>query len=350
MKFSYQSLQNAIADVLKQKGIHEDDAKWVAYCLVETESRGVYSHGVHLIGTYMKGLKHKVTNPDAKIEIVSDSPCAVRIDGHSGMGQCVMRDVTDLLIERARQYGCAAASVTHTAHFGAGLIYARRAIDAGMIVTLHCNAPSMLAPFGAKKPYFGTNPITYGMPAGKLPPFLLDMASSMGAANKLLVFKSEGKPAPAGWGIDRDGNPSTDPEEIFYHGALSPFGGVKGSGLAGWVGMLSTLPCGAAYAPGEVKERNDVGEVPNFGVYMQLTDVSKFMPIDEFRERADEYLGGWLALPPAKEGGRVLYPGYLEEERANTAKQNGIELLESTEADLRRACTSVGLNLDDYLD
>lgn len=349
MLFSYSALLRAVSDVFRGNGLHEDDAQWAAQCLVDTEARGVFSHGVHLIGEYTNGLKNRTTNPDAKLKIVADAPCAVRIDGQSGMGQCVMRDVTDLLIARAKVYGCATATVTNVNHFGAGLVYAKRAMDAGMIVSLYCNTPTLLAPFGAKQSFFGTNPITYGVPSGEMPPFLLDMASSIGAANKLFVFMKEGVDAPAGWGIDRNGNPTTDPEEIIMHGSLCPFGGIKGSGLAGWAGLVSAVPCGAEFMPGKVKVAKQPGDQANFGVFMQVTDVSKFMPLDEFCARSDAYLRQWRSLPAAKEGGEVYYPGYLEVQRQTAARENGINLLESTAEDLRAACAAVGLRLEDYL-
>ncbi len=339
MRIGYQELEDLIYEIMHKAGLTEQDAHNMANILVRTEAKGVYSHGAQLIEGYVKNVESGMFNVHPNIQVKDLAPGLAIVDGDKAIGYTGATRVVEIGIEKARQVGCATVCGVNMNHFGAGLAYAEMAVENNMILILYCNALAMVAPFASREKYFGTNPYTFGAPCGKLHPYILDMATTMGAGNKLIALRREGiNEAPAGWGIDRNGQPTTDIAEIMDHGSMVPFGGIKGSGLAGLVGIMSGVLSGSEYY------RDDVGFNQSFT--MQLIDVQKFMPLEEFTKRMDTYCGDILNLKPAQEGGHVYYPGYLEGERRKKALVEGIELSNSTVIAVRHAAEYVGIPLN----
>ncbi len=345
MLIGYQTLEQGIARIFEAAGQSSEDAAWTAAALVRTSAKGVFSHGVHLVNNYVQRFRKFNVNFQAKMKLVADWPSSARIDGDNGVGQVIMRDATKLAIEKAKQTGSAVVTGTHMHHYGAGLVYADMAVAEGMMFTLYANSKAQVAPFGAKKPFYGTNPVTWGIPCGKYAPYILDMACSVGAGNKLAVWMHEEKQAPEGWGIDGDGQPTTDPRTILFDGALLPFGGVKGSGLAG---MANFMAGNASGAENDLYKLYDP-EVNNYGMIMQVVDISKLMDMDEYNARVERQIGELLSLPPVDPARPVLYAGYLEQQRLEKALAEGIEVRDSILDEIREAGRTVGVDADEAL-
>ena len=344
MRIDYRKLTDCVAEVFTAAGMRPEDASWTAECLVKTSAKGVYSHGVHLITGYVNRLTSGMVNVDGSMSVVRETAGTARIDGNNGVGQAVMRDAMKLAIAKAKETGSAVVTGTNIQHYGAGLVYADMAVEAGCIVSLYANAKAQVTPFGSKKPFYGTNPMTWGVPAGKYPAYILDMACSVGAWNKLSVMHNEGRPAPDGWGVDRNGDPTNDPYEIMYSGALLPFGGVKGSGLAGVANFFSGIASGAA------KDVYDlyVTGINNYGMIIQLFDIEALMSMEEFSERIEFQIGELLSLEPADESRPVVYPGYLEAKRLEKALAEGVDVADSIAEEIIAAGDKVGIDVRHY--
>ena len=157
----------------------------------------------------------------------------------------------------------------------------------------------------------GTNPLSVAVPTRKAPPFVIDMATSEGARKKVRQALSQGVPLPAGWALDKDGNPTTDPKAAL-EGVMLPFGGMKGSAITLLLDILSGVLSGAKFG-GQVLSvlTNQQGESGN-GNFMLVLKVASFMPVEEFKGRMDEELARLRALRPARGVKEVIYPGFKE--------------------------------------
>ncbi len=340
MKIPYETLQGALTKMFAASGLSERDAAITSECLVRTSGKGVYSHGVHLVKNYIARVGDHGVAPEAKMTIVSESPSSVRILGNNGMGQVHMTDITNMAIAKAKETGACVITGTGIRHYGAGLVFADMCVAENMMVELYANSITEVAPFGSKERYYGTNPVTWGVPAGKYHPYILDMACSVGAGNKVMLMLREGKPVPEGWGIDKDGKPTTDAAAIRGGGAMLPFGGIKGSGLAGVAQFFAGVASGAA------KDVRDVFHTSwdNCGFLLQVIDISKFMDIEEYNERIEYQIEALMNLEPVDPARPVIYPGYLEGERLAKAKEEGIEVEGAIYDELSEAAESVGLD------
>ncbi len=343
MLIAYQECVDYIADIFKAAGVDEKSALMQAELFVNTEAKGVWSHGIGLVSKYTQRFKDKTVNlnPDIKIEDTGSS--TAKVDGDQGLGVVVMDKAVEVAIKKARDTGISCLTATNLQHYAAGLYYATRPVLEGMIMTLTANSPASIAPFGGRKKYFGTNPYTFAAPMGKKPFYCLDMASSVVAGNKLESYEKAGVKVPVGMGLDRDGKPCEDPGEILHHGTLLPFGGAKGSGIAGMVNILSGILSGAAYEDDVISLCRDLSKPTNYGCCIQLINIAHFMDLKTYSERAEKWADAILNNPPAKDFQSVVYPGYLEDKRFKKSLKDGIEMNNSSLKSLRDACDIVSM-------
>jgi LDH2 family malate/lactate/ureidoglycolate dehydrogenase len=202
-----------------------------------------------------------------------------------------------------------------------------------------------MAPFGGAKKLFGTNPFTFGAPAGKFPPYILDMATTMVAGNKIEYYMRANKPVPAGYGLDRHGAECIDPVEIMKYGSLMPFGGVKGSGIAGMANILGGILSGGGFAEEVISLCRDVRMPANYGCHINLIHVDSVMDSTRYAERMEQWIEKILGAPPAKGFERVVYPGFIEEEKFQRAQCEGVEIAENIQRQLVEAGGLVGLDM-----
>ncbi len=238
------ALQDLCSRLLEGVGVNLSDANFTATALVASNLRGVDSHGVALLRYYLEQLEAGDMEPRAEPELLHQSGCTALVDGHNAIGQLVARFATEQAISLAMEHGCGIVSARHSNHFGAAAFWVQRINAAGLIGIAFCNASPVVAPWQGKEGRLGTNPICFGVPGAS--PFLLDMATTTVAANKIFNAHTRGETAiPSGWALTSDGLPTTSVEEA-YRGLLNPLGGYKGSGLAVMVEMLCGVLSGGA--------------------------------------------------------------------------------------------------------
>ena len=344
MRASIKQWENAVKTIFTTAGIREDCSEAVAYAVTMAEARGVYSHGIGLIDSYMNELKIKAFNPDPTTKIIKERAATALIDGDKAIGHFTALQAMDIAMKKAEACGTASVAVRNCNHYGAGLQYVLKACQAGKIAWMYCNTDPCMAPWGGTKKYIGTNPYTFGTPAGKYAPFILDMATTAAAYNKILHFKADGKPVPAGWGVDSKGRPTTDPDAIISGGSMLPFGGIKGYGIATMIDIMGGVLTGEHYGY-DVHCRAWAEDDPaNIGYVICVMDIAAYMDLDEYNARMEDYFDMLHACPKAEGVDAIYYAGEMEGQRYEKALKEGIDLEDMSLKNYIYACEQVGLD------
>jgi LDH2 family malate/lactate/ureidoglycolate dehydrogenase len=252
-------------------------------------------------------------------------PWTVRLDAGNGLGHVAAYHAMKLAIEAANKMGVGAAVVRRSNHFGAASCYSMLALPNDCIGVMTSNASAVAAPFGALEPFLGTNPLSVAIPTEKYPPFVIDMATSEGARKKVRQAMAQGVLLPAGWALDREGNPTTDPKAAL-EGVMLPFGGMKGSAITLLLDILSGVLSGAEFGGRVLSVLTNQQRESGNGNFMLVLKVASFMPVEEFKSRMDEELERLRALQPAKGIKEVIYPGYKEHFTEISRREQGIPL------------------------
>jgi ureidoglycolate dehydrogenase (NAD+) len=307
--------------LLEASGLATAAAETVAVSLVHANRRGVDSHGVARLIVYSERLRAGHMNGDPAPAVEREDGAVALVDGDRGPGQVAGVFATDLSIELARRHGAGVVAVHRSSHYGAAGYYAIRAAEAGMVGLSTTNSEPFVIPYGGIDHALGTNPIALAAPTPD-GIFDTDMATSQVAVNKIFNARDEGRTIPAGWGVDEQGRPTTDPDQVY---AAVPLGGYKGYALAVLVEVLSGVLSGSGVGHGigrlyEDERPQDVGH------FHLAIDVDRLAG----RERAAELLGRLLgdlkAIPPAPGHDEVLVPGEPEARARAQRERDGIPL------------------------
>ena len=322
-------LRSFTKEVFVRSGMPAEDAAIAADILVETDLRGIDSHGVaHLGGpfSYAEELKSGLHNLKPRIRTIRETTTTALVDGDNGFGLIVAYRAMELAIRKAKEAGIAMVTVTNSHHFGASQYYSTMALPHDMIGLSMTNCAAQVVPTHGSKPMLGTNPLSFAVPAGKESPYVLDMATSAVAFGKLEIAQRKGVSIPQGWAVDKDGNLTTDPKDGFEGGALLPLGSsaelgsYKGYGLAVLVDILAGVLSGMGYSATLSEEDGKMGHF--FGAIR----IDGFRPVDEFKAMMDDMLATLRATPPAPGKERVLVPGQIEHETKQERSRQGIPL------------------------
>ena len=311
------------AKILAAAGLPEPDATVVVGSLVDANLRGVDSHGVTRIPIYVERLRRGVVDPRPDIRVVRESGGSIVLDGGNGMGAVVTSRAMEVALDRLETQGSVSVAIRNSNHYSSGAYYTAPALARGAATFLYSNAPSTMAPWGGSRRFLGTNPYTFAIPAGKYGSLVLDMATSVVARGKVILAAQRGEPIPEGWAVDAQGRPTTDPQAAL-EGSVMPFGGPKGYGIAMMVEVMAGVLSGASIGP-EVGDLYENLERPqNVGAFLQVYDISAFLPYDEFIGRMEGFVDALKATGTAES--EVLLPGELEAQSAEARSIGGITL------------------------
>ena len=319
-------LKTQVAAIFVHLNLPSNDAQTVADVLVQADLWGITTHGVsnYIKGIYVPLLSNKTITSNPTIKTLSEGPSVALMDGDGGMGHVVAVHAMELAINKARDTGIGAVSVTNSTHFGAAGVYSYMAAVKNMIGISMTNAAPRVVPLYGKNAMLGTNPLSIAAPTDKVHPFLLDMATSTVSAGKLYVAALNGGMIPEGWATNVEGLPTTDPVEGLESKRLLPLGGSKdlgghkGYGLGIAVDILSGVLSGIGY--GNVLPYRHVGH------FFCAIDISRFRAIDAFKNMMDEMILELLDTPSSKQGETVSFPGEIEAVTMAQRKRNGIPL------------------------
>lgn len=217
--------------ILEAHGVSPGDAATVADNLVSADLRGVDSHGINRLPSYLKRVRQGVLDPKAQPTLDQKTPVVAHVDGHNAFGAVVAHKAMRAAVAMAQVYGLGMVACKHSNHFGMAAWVVQQALDAGMVSLVFTNSSPALPAWGGRAPLLGVSPLACGAP-GEPIPFLLDMAPSVAARGKIYKALRRGESIPAEWALDAEGNRTTDPRAALEGGTMLPMGGPKGSALA----------------------------------------------------------------------------------------------------------------------
>ena len=341
-----EDLERFAARLFERVGVAPGDARLTATSLVEANLRGVDTHGVtRVLVPYVRRLQCGVMSPRTEIAVVRDAQSAALLAGKNSIGQVVATRATQLAIEKARAGGAAWVGAAHSNHFGAAAFYALMAVEQDMVGIVLTNGIPSVAPTGGRRAMLGTNPIAFALPAGEEPPLVVDMATSVVARGRIMLFAKQGLPMPEGWALDEAGRPTTDAAAAL-RGTLLPVGAYKGYALALVIDILAGVMTGAlfgAHYHGPLAE--DMEHPMDVGHLFGVLDPSRFLPLPEFKARMDQALRELRACPPAEGSRGVLIPGDLERMARERRLREGIPLPDAVVAEFRQLGDELGVPL-----
>jgi len=327
--FTPEYLHKVTYNIYRAKGVPEDEAEIVATHQVKANLVGHDSHGVIHIREYCERIDKGHIVPGAPFVVERETPTTAVINGNWGFGFVVTEKAMRMAIDKAKTQGIAAITVHFQSHIGRLGDYPTMAAREGMIglITADSGAgPKAVVPFGGKARRLGTNPICIGVPSDMDGQVLLDMATSAVAAGKISLARNRGEQVPTGWIVDKDGNPTNDPNDYAAGGAILPVGGDqghKGYGLSFMVEMFSGLLTGLGFGIDPQARHND-------GVFISVYQVENFRPLADFKREMKEFAEFVKTSPPAAGFTEVLYPGEIEYKTELKRREEGIDVEEET--------------------
>jgi len=261
-----------------------------------------------------------------EIKVLREKPGMALLHGDNGMGHLVMKRAAEMAIEKARTSGVAWVGAQWSNHAGPASLYARMALEHGMIgLYFAVGNANHLPPWGGLEMLLSTNPVAVAVPAGDEPPIVLDMATTVAAYGKVKAKAAKGESMPEGWMIDREGKPLTDPKRA-SEGFLLPIGGYKGYGLALVVGLLAGTLNGAAMGKDVIDFNADTASATNTGQAILAIDPAAFGDLHEFKQSVDRLVRDLRASERMPGVERIWMPGEQSHERRIAYARDGIPL------------------------
>ena len=328
------------AACLEKLGLAAADARLVAETLVESNLRGVDSHGVVRLPHYAKRLRNGTVNPRPRISVQRTGASTAVVEGDRGMGQLVAVRAMQEAISLARQSGVGAVGARNSSHCGACAYFVELAVRQGLVGVALTHTASIMVPPGMKSIFLGSNPIAFGAPGGREPPVIIDMSTTHAAWGKVIVARQEGKPIPPDWGVNPRGQPTTDANEVV---GLAPSGGHKGYALALMIEILCAHLAGVPFGTHVTKMYGELDKPRNLGHFMLALDVARFTDPNLFRSQLDLLVSEIRAQDPADPARPPLAPGDPERLSAARRARDGVPLPDSLVAELNDLAASLGV-------
>ncbi|MDD6155321.1 MAG: Ldh family oxidoreductase [Eubacteriales bacterium] len=338
-------VNNFMIDAFKAVGVPEEDAKICADVLLESDRRGVESHGCNRFKPiYIDRINAGIQKPVTEFEIVKDTETTLVADAHDGMGMVASYKAMKMIIEKARKYGLGMAVIRNSTHYGIAGYWTSMAVKEGMIGISGTNARPSIAPTFGVDNMLGTNPLTFGMPTDEPFPFNIDCATSINQRGKIEFFARQGMDTPAGQVIGNDGTALTDSEEILKRlkdgtAALAPLGGIgetmggyKGYGYATVVEILSAALSGGSFMKELRGFDADGNRQPyHLGHFFIVIDPEHFMGLETFKSISGEILRRLRNSTVAPGEKRIYTPGEIAYETWLDRKDKGVPIGESVQ-------------------
>jgi L-2-hydroxycarboxylate dehydrogenase (NAD+) len=317
LKIKYIKLRLLIINIFKKHNLNSSHAKICADALVNAELVDAPSHGLSRLKMYCDRIQKKLINPKPKIKIKKISQSVSHIDANNSIGFVAADIAIKKAIYNAKKTGIGLVAVKNSSHYGLSGYYAEQAVKKNLMVMIFTNAPPAVAPHGALKSLFGTNPICFGTPTGSKIPFILDTSISMINRGKIRVAARDGTKIPEGVALDKFGKPTTDAKKAL-EGVQLPIAGFRGSGLAWMVDILSGVFTGGNHG-GKVKDPfTDFTGPQNIGHLFFVMKPNLFVG-NNFNKRIKENIKIIKKLPKIKGVKEILYPG---QNKYNKYKKN----------------------------
>ena len=316
-------LNKILINIFKKHGLSSSHAKICSDALINAELVGAPSHGLSRLKMYCDRIKKKVINPKPKIKIRNITQSISHIDANNSIGFVAADVGIKKAIINAKKTGFGLVGIKNSGHYGLSGYYAEQAVNKNLIAMCFTNAPPAIAPHGALKSLFGTNPICFGTPTSSKIPFILDTSVSMINRGKIRIAAKTGQKIPKGVALDKFGNPTTNAIKALM-GVQLPIASFRGSGLAWMVDILSGVFTGGNHG-GKVKDPFDDFTGPqNIGHLFIVMKPNLF--VKNYNQKIKENIKRIKRLPKIKGVKEILYPGQNKYAKYKKNLKRGIEI------------------------
>ena len=317
--YDVQDLTEFAQRALHRVGVQAPDAEVTARCLVGADQQGTASHGLLRLPLYVSAIESGGINSLPRMKWMTDTGSSALLDADGALGQVAMARAVDYAMTHTAERGVCAVAVQNSSHYGTGAFWVDQLSGAGFVAFLTSTTGPAVAPFGGGEKLFGTNPLTIGAPSAGAHSLTADMATSTGAYGKVIAARNEGSILPEGWAMDSLGQPTTDPQAAMA-GALTPFGGHKGSAVSALLEAIAASLGTASFAHETEDMWNNPGSRMNTGHLLITIDSSAFTGRAHTEARVGKLQERIRASGRA--GDEVLAPGDPEQSRARSNKQS----------------------------
>lgn len=354
---SWELMNDFLIEAFKGYGVPEEDAKICADVLLESDRRGIESHGCNRFKPiYINRIVNGTLLPVTNMEIIKETPTTIVMDAHDGMGMVASYHMMKMLIEKAKTYGMAGGAIRNSTHYGIAGYWTDMAAKAGMIGMTGTNARPSIAPTFGVENMMGTNPLTLSVPTDEEFPFCLDCATSVVQRGRIEYYAREGKETPAGAVIADDGSTLTDSALILKKlvdgtAALTPLGGAgdemagyKGYGFAAFVEILSAALSGGKFMKAlNGLDENGKPQMFGLGHFFFVVDPEAFAGGETFRKTAGEICRALRASKKAPGHDRIYTAGEKEYLVWLERKEKGVPVGEAVQRELIAVRDALGL-------
>ena len=337
----HEAAREMTTQIIMGMDVPPKDARQVADGLVWADLRGIDSHGIIRIPSYVMRLDKGVVNPKPDIKIIKDLPAAMVIDADQAHGQIALSFGMNKAMEKARHAGVGWIIVNRSTHSGAVGMYTRMAAEAGMIgIHMGTSNPNMVY-HGARVGGVATSPMAISVPRGDGRIMSLDMATAIAGVGKLMHYKATNEPLGEGWALDADGNPTIDPQKA---DVPTPLGGPKGSGLSLMFECITSLMVGPSligrWLTGDARLHKQ-------NVVLVAVDIGAFIDIDDYTAEAEYLVDAIKDLPKADGVDQIYMPGERGDAIFEDRLKNGIPVPQATWESIGKVAARFGVQLPD---
>jgi len=329
--------------VMEKVGLPPQDALIFIDALLHANLRGDDTHGLNYLPNYIRRLEEGLVARDGDMIAKQQGDCYAVLDGANKLGQVAATQGMRLAINKALETGVGVVLVKNSNHCGALSYYTMMALESECIGMGASNAYPTMSPLGGMLPFFGTNPFSIAVPAGKEEPFILDMSTSAQARAKVISAARKGEKIPLGWALDKEGHPTDDPEKAAT-GTMLPMAGHKGFGIA----MAIDILCGILSGSASSREIGgflfkDGASRQNIGQYFQAIRIDKFIPLENFKNKVDWLIRELRNTNPVNGVEKIYIPGDGSRLQLKIRSRNGIPLNEYVKKGLEEIADRYGL-------
>lgn len=348
-----------VTDAFVGYGIPREDAEICTDVLLESDKRGIESHGCNRFKPiYLDRIKAGIQNPVTNFEIVKETETTAVVDGHNGMGQVIGHKAMQMAIDRAKKYGLGMVAVRNSCHYGIAGYYATQATEQGCICFTGTNARPSVAPTFGVEGMFGTNPLTVGIPSDEKFDFVIDCATSITQNGKIEYYARIGEDVHPGTVIGLDGQPVEGDSGVALkkirsgEAALTTLGGIgealggyKGYGYAMIIELLSAVLQDGSYGKDlDGKDENGNIRPYHLGHFFIAIDTNHFLGEELVRSKAGEILRSIRASKKEPGADRIYTAGEKEYDIWQSRKASGVPINESVQGEICAVRDELGLD------
>lgn len=334
VKVNLAPLREFCRTIFLKLGVDPEAAGVIADVILEADLRGVSSHGLLRLPIYIKRMELGLINNRAVPYTASETESTAVVDGDHGMGQYVAAVAMKVAVDKAGKTGVGAVGVRNSTHFGVSSYYGLLAVKNDQIGIVLSNTTPLMPATGGSKRLIGNNPLCIAVPARGRAPIILDMACSNAAIGRIQLAAKEGRTIPLGWGADKEGVDTTDPNAVLEMGLLLPVAGYKGYGLALMIDIITGVLTGSGFGEEVTPLYLDFVNRQKTGHFMMALDIGCFINKDLFYSRLGRLIDSIKDSPRAPGVDEILLPGEIEERKKQVNLREGFTLPDAFMGDL----------------